>query len=65
MSERKFMWGGYKFTEKLNRGQRSVVLHLYSLKQEFEARSDSLLREEAAALLLNHESVQAKLEKNT
>lgn len=62
MSNRKFIWAGHEFVERIQpEGHREVELHLAG--EEFIADSRSLLREEAADLILKHETVQARLAK--
>lgn len=46
-----FKWSGRKFEEIVENGERSILLRLEDPPQEFIARSDALLREEAAARL--------------
>ena len=61
MSRKKFQWSGHEFEEVIENGERSIVLRLANPDQEFTARSEPLLREEAASRLLAHEAVQGRL----
>ena len=60
MSTKQFKWAGHNFTETVEHGQRSVVLRLHS-GQEFTARSEMFLREEAAARILSSPEVRERM----
>ena len=55
-----FEWNGYHFFEIIQQGCRSVVLR-FSEEEEFIARSEPFLREDAAAAILKSDPVLARL----